>query len=217
MPRTAYGFGILVTKMSGEKSSIAAGLVTSDSIRPLARWRRSVLLIAGAVAVIAIVAGIWFALTKTALFSPAMPLQHKDLATLSPSEAIKAAQQEVGTAVTAGQKAAAYMDLGQSYMRASKTPEAIKAYQQAVASSSSSATGGGSGSGASKSSGNPAAELAALAQLATAYTVDDDAARTIATFQKIIAILKQSSDPSLTGQIPKYEAAIQRLQSGGHV
>lgn len=180
------------------------GLVTSDTVQAGANLRRHLVIGAiGLVLIGSLGAGGWYTWTYTSLFHKTAPAkQVPDYSTLPPKEAIKAAQTELQNASTAAEKAAAYNNLGQAYMRNNQPSQAVNAYEQAV----------GQNNGSSGSSGDIISEIATRSQLVRAYEAAGEKAKAITTLEEIIAILQASNEPQKDRTISRYEADLSYLE-----
>ena len=182
--------------MAREKMPAAEGLITSDAVTAGARLRRRLLVaIVGIIILAAVGAGVWLVMNKTSLLPGAAPKQHVDLNTLSPAEAIKAAQDVLNSAHTSTEKQTAYTTLGDTYVRSGQDAKGAQAYQQALVYSPD--------------------DIPLLERLSSSYTKAGDTAQAISILQKLIAALQATNIPDKNFLLSRYQGELDYLQGKG--
>lgn len=182
--------------MSGKKSPVPGGLVTSDAVYHGHFVRRIMTAFAGVVLLAGAGAGTYFAAQKFSQVSNT-PKQQTQIS-VTPAQAIKNAKDELQHAGTSQEKAAAYTHLGDAYFDNQQTKDAVDSYNSAL-------------SDAQSASDTPA-QVLALGGLITTYTRAGDTANEIKALEQIIALLQKSTDPDDKRLAFRYQSLLDNLK-----
>ncbi len=195
-------FGILIRKMSEHKQpKPTEGIVTSDALKAKKHLLKKILLFVGSGLIVALLI-LCLVLIMSGMQKP-KTASNTNTTKNTPSlvnvkQQLTNAQTALKNATSPQAKATAYYDLGGAYMNNNEISLAITAYNNSLN---------------VQNSGNPY-EYGSLINLGYAYNMAGQKANAISTFNKLIGLLQQSSDPVAKSKIPTYQNIVNQLQAG---